>query len=618
MFVLDKINNPDDIKKLDKSLFNELAQDLRTEIINVVSKNGGHLASSLGVVELTIALLYSYNFPEDKLVWDVGHQSYAYKILTERKDLFSTLRQWKGLSGFPKITESKYDAFGTGHASTSISSALGIAVARDLKKENNKVIAVIGDGSMTGGLAFEGLNNAGHLHKDMLVILNDNEMFISDRVGALGQYFTKILSGGLFSKVEKQLEILARRLKNTGDSLLKVAKRVKTLFFPGMVFEEMGFCYLGPVDGHDINGLIEIFENIKKLKGPVLLHIVTKKGKGYEHAENEPEKFHGLGKFDKETGKTQKMKLTACSYTEVFGESIVKLAKKDSSIIAVTAAMAQGTGLEKFQKEIPDRFFDVGIAESHAVTFASGLAVNGMKPICALYSTFMQRAYDNIIHDVCLQNLPVVLALDRAGIVGEDGATHNGVFDISYLRLIPNLTIMCPSDDIELSSMLKFGLYSCNGPVALRYPRGEAVKSHRENNNLDIKLGKAEIIFDKGKTTVIAVGSMVYPARLAIERLIKEKIYLKLINARFVKPFDEKTIRKIAEDSKQIITIEENVLAGGFGSLVREVLSDMNIPIHSIGIPDEFVQHGAQDIVRNFYGLTEEKLYKQFKGLSGA
>jgi 1-deoxy-D-xylulose-5-phosphate synthase len=615
---LDKISKPSDIKNLQKTSLTELSQEIRNYIIKIVSKNGGHLASSLGVVDLTVALFYVFDFErdKDKLIWDVGHQAYTHKILTGRFSSFPTLRQYKGISGFPKIDENPYDVFGTGHSSTSISAGLGFAVARDLNKADNNIISIIGDGSMTGGQAFEGLNNAGHLGKDMLVILNDNEMFISERVGALGKYFTKILSGGFVKNAEKKVDYLVKKFKLPKNIIDTLLKRIKTILTPGMLFEELGFSYFGPVDGHDINTLIDVLTKIKKLKGPVLLHVVTKKGKGYQYAEEAPSKFHGLGKFDKETGETTKISTTSApTYTQIFGKTLLEEASKNDKIIAITAAMCEGTGLLEFEKKYPDRYFDVGIAEPHAITFSAGLAKNGFKPVCAIYSTFLQRAYDQIIHDVCLQNLPVIFAIDRAGIVGEDGATHNGVFDLSYLRIIPNLVIMSPKDETELAQMLRVAL-TLNKPCAIRYPRGSGYGIKTTENSSILDIGKAEMIFEKGDITVIAIGSTVYPSKFAIEKLQQENINLKLVNLRFLKPIDEDLIRNLAHNSKAIITVEENVLAGGMGSYVREILSDENIKIFSIGLPDEFIEHGPQNKIRDIYNLSEEKLSVIFRQIS--
>ena len=613
---LDKIKKPSDIKLIDQNILPELADEIRKYVISIVSKNGGHLASSLGVVELTIALFRVFDLENDKIIWDVGHQSYIHKILTDRFNKFSTLRQYKGISGFPNISESKYDAFGTGHSSTSISAALGFVAARDLLAQDNKVIAVIGDGSMTGGLAFEGLNNAGHLGKDVLVILNDNEMFISNRVGALGKYFTRILSGKLVRSIEEKIDYLLEKFKLPSHIISTLIKRLKTIFTPGMVFEELGFYYYGPVNGHDIDGLTNILHKMKDRKGPRLLHIITKKGKGYEHAEADPSKFHGLGKFHEHTGETLKIKEKGITYTEIFGKTLVEAAEKDKTIVAITAAMCDGTGLCDFAERFPDRYFDVGIAESHALTFAAGLAANGLKPVCALYSTFLQRGYDQIIHDICLQDLPVVIAIDRAGIVGEDGATHNGVFDLSYLRIIPNLVVMAPKDENELALMLNSAL-SLNKPVAIRYPRGlgEGVEINNKHKLLSLKkLSKPEIIFDEGIITVIAIGNMVWPCKRAIEQLYdKENIKIKLLNLRCLKPLDEDFIRDIASSSNAIITVEENVLAGGMGSYIKEIVGEQKTSVYSFGIPDEFVEHGSQEKIRDLYNLNEERLLVIFR-----
>ncbi|MDR1926272.1 MAG: 1-deoxy-D-xylulose-5-phosphate synthase, partial [Endomicrobium sp.] len=469
MKILDIVNNPQDLKKVKKENLPVLAKEIRKKIIDTISKNGGHLASSLGVVDLTVAIHRVFNTPTDKIIWDVGHQSYAHKILTGRKDEFETIRIHNGLSGFPKRSESEHDVFGVGHSSTSISAALGFAVTRDLKNEKYKVVAIIGDGSMTNGLAFEGLQNAGHLKKNMLVILNDNEMFISQKIGAIAGYLAKLLTAGMARKVEEKVMKTVSRFHGFGSPFRKLIKRVKVMLFPGMLFEEMGFTYVGPVQGHDIDNLTVILRNLKDIKGPVLLHVITKKGKGYAPAEEDPIKFHGVGKFDVETGKTMENK--AVTYTKIFSETLIKLAHVDKKIVAITAAMPEGTGLDKFAQNFPDRYFDVGIAEGHAVTFAAAMAAAGMQPVCAISSTFMQRAIDNLIHDVALQNLPVIFALDRAGLVGEDGGTNHGVFDLSYLNYIPKLIIMSPSDEDELQHMLKTALNS-NKPCVIRYPKG--------------------------------------------------------------------------------------------------------------------------------------------------
>ncbi|HBU70270.1 MAG TPA: 1-deoxy-D-xylulose-5-phosphate synthase [Elusimicrobia bacterium] len=611
MTVLDMINKPNDLRNIKRSLLPDLAAEIREKIISTVSKNGGHLAPSLGTVELTIALHYVFDAPKDKLLWDVGHQAYAHKILTGRKDTFDTLRTFGGLSGFPKISESEYDAFGVGHSSTSISAALGMAVARDLKHEDNKVVAIIGDGSMTGGLAFEGLQNAGHLGSDLLVILNDNQMFISHRVGALAGYLTKLLTAGTFKKLEKRVEQFFQRMHFWGSSILRVAKRFKVLLFPGMLFEEMGFAYVGPVDGHDIERLIEIFSNIKKLKGPVLLHVITKKGKGYSHAEKEAPKFHGIGKFDVETGEPLSTS-SVPSYTEVFSDTLTKIAESDEKITAITAAMPEGTGLDTFASKFKDRFFDVGIAEGHAMTFAAGLAANGMKPVCAIYSTFAQRALDQMIHDVALQKLPVVLALDRAGLVGEDGATHHGAFDLSFTRLIPNYIIMAPSDENELKDML-YTAVNLNSPVMLRYPRGIGTGAKIESAMVKLPVGKARVLSEGRDFTIFALGNMVGPSLEAAKLLKPLGISCGVIDMRFLKPLDEKIVLETAKKTKAVAAAEENSLLGGLNSAVCEILQGSGVRMLKIGLPDSFVEHGSPKILREKYGLTAEKIADRIK-----
>ncbi len=599
--VLDKIDKPTDIKLIRKELLPKLIEEIREEIINTVSKTGGHLASSLGTVELITAIHYVFNAPEDKIIFDVGHQAYTHKLLTGRRNKFHTLRQYQGISGFPSREESEYDCFGTGHSSTAISAALGFAVARDLKKEKHKVIAVIGDGSMTGGLAFEGLNNAGHINTDILVILNDNEMFISHRVGAIAGYLARILTLGLVKKIEKKIEKFLRRLHFLGLYILRVAKRFKLLLFPGMLFEEMGFSYLGPINGHDFFSLVSILTKIKEMRGPIVLHVITKKGKGYEHAEKDPIKFHGTTSFEIETGMSNS-KSTIPTYTEVFAKTLTELAKKDQKIIAITAAMAEGTGLNIFAKEIPERFFDVGIAEQHALTFAAGLAADGFKPVCAIYSTFLQRGYDQIIHDIALQNLAVVIAIDRAGIVGEDGKTHQGIFDISYLRPIPNLIIMSPKDENELRHML-FSALKLNRPVVIRYPRGKGIGVQFEPELKYLPLGKAEVIKEGKDIYILAIGNSVNYSMEAIKFL--KDISAGVVNMRYIKPLDEEIIREISKKVKYMVTVEENVSAGGFGSAVREIIPS-HVKILSIALPDKFIEHGSQEFLRKKYGLSPE------------
>lgn len=611
---LDMIESPKDLKLLNSSQLNLLAGEIRHKIITTVAKTGGHLASSLGAVELTIALHYVFNCPSDKIVWDVGHQSYAHKLITGRSKRFYTLRQYKGISGFPKIKESEYDAFGTGHSSTAISAALGIAKARDIKKENFKVIAVVGDGALTGGMAFEGLNQAGHLKSDLIVVLNDNKMSIAPNVGALSAYLGKMVTHPMYKQTRKKVEkFLKRWSKKAAERAFALEDTIRAMSGPGLLFKEMGFRYFGPVDGHDVGSLIRLFNNIKDVKGPVLIHLITRKGKGYAYAEEEVTKFHGISQFDIESGKRIKLG-EHITYTNAFSNALIKLGKEDSRIVGITAAMAPGTGLDKFAKEFPNRFFDVGIAEQHAVTFAAGLAISGFRPVVAIYSTFLQRAYDQIVHDVCLQKLPVVFAVDRAGIVGEDGATHQGCFDLSYLRNIPNMKIMVPKDENELGHMLKTAL-ELDCPVAIRYPRGSGVGIGIENP-LEVMEVKAEILKEGKDVLVLGIGPIVYEALEAANEL-KKKISVCVVNSRFVKPLDEKRIIGLAKKIKKVVTIEENTINGGFGSAVLELLEKENIKadVRRIGIPDKFIEHGSQEQLRKDVGLTKSNIIKVIKEL---
>ncbi|NWF52409.1 MAG: 1-deoxy-D-xylulose-5-phosphate synthase [Nitrospirae bacterium] len=612
---IETIKKHSDIKNFTLSGLKELSKELREIIIKQVSINGGHLASNLGVIELTIALHYVFNSPIDKIIWDVGHQCYTHKLLTGRYEKFTTLRKYGGISGFPKRDESEHDVFGTGHSSTSISAALGIIEARDKKSENFKVIAVIGDGSMSSGLAFEGLNNAGHLKKDIIVILNDNEMSISQNVGALSAYLNRILTGDFYQKFKKETKSFIEGIPKLGKKASKLAQRaeemLKGLFLPGILFEELGFNYVGPIDGHNIELLIETFKRIKNASSPMLVHVVTKKGKGYKFSEKSPSLFHGIGPFKIETGASRTG--GELTYSEVFGNTLIELASKDNRIIAISAAMKEGTGLEKFSEKYSERFYDVGIAEPHAVTFAAGLATQGLKPVVAIYSTFLQRAIDEIIHDVCLQNLPVVFAIDRAGIVGEDGPTHSGAFDISYLRHIPNIIIMAPKDGFELKSMLEFALTQ-NCPVAIRYPRGNIDQSLAIKSPVsEIHLGEGEVIKDGKDIALIAIGNTVYPALSASELLEENGISAMVVNARFVKPLDHRLLFSIVSKIKKIVTIEENALTGGFGSAVLEFLNNtdkLDIKVHRIGLPDKFIEQGSQTELRQKYGLDERSIYK--------
>ena len=610
--LLNTVNNPQDLKKLPPELLPQLAQEIREKIIATVSKTGGHLAPSLGVVELTIALHYVFECPRDKIIWDVGHQAYAHKLLTGRQDRFPTLRQYGGLSGFPKRSESPYDAFDTGHSSTSISAALGMAAARCLKKERNRVIAVIGDGAMTAGLAFEGLNNAGDLNKDLIVILNDNGMSIAPNVGAMSSFFSRQFTRPTMVFLKKQIENLLGALPAIGDDLLTFAKKsqdsLKAFFTPGMLFEALKFTYLGPVKGHRLDHLIETLQNVKNLQGPILVHVLTTKGKGYEPAESDPTGFHGLGRFDPDTGEAKKSVGEVPSYTQVFGDTLLRLAQDDPKIVAISAAMPDGTGLVDFRQDFPDRFFDVGICEQHAVTFAAGLAMGGMRPVAAIYSTFMQRAYDQVLHDVCMQNLPVVLALDRGGIVGEDGETHQGLFDLSFLRHLPNLTLMAPKDENEMRDML-YTAVEHPGPVALRYPRGKGVGVAFSSTLQKIAIGKAEVLREGEDLLILALGASVYPALAAAEQLSVRGFSATVVNARFVKPLDENLILTLAAKHSRVLTVEENVLAGGFGSAILELLADhglAGVSVKRLGIPDIFLEHGAPNILRQKYGLDAD------------
>ncbi len=613
--LLATISSPADLKKLPPELLPQVAQEIRETIITTVSKTGGHLAPSLGVVELTLALHYVFDTPRDKIIWDVGHQAYAHKLLTGRQEQFATLRQYGGLSGFPKRAESLYDAFDTGHSSTSISAALGMASARCLKRERGRVIAVIGDGALTAGLALEGLNNAGDLHKDLIVILNDNGMSIAPNVGAMSSFFSRKLTGRTMVFLKKRVEQLLGALPGIGDDLLALAKKsedaMKAFFTPGMLFEALKFTYLGPVNGHRFSHLIETLQNVKHLEGPVLVHVLTTKGKGYPPAETDPTGFHGLGKFDPDTGVAKKSVGEVPSYTEVFGDTLVRLAEEDRRLIAITAAMPDGTGLVDFRAKFPDRFFDVGICEQHAVTFAAGLAVEGLRPVVAIYSTFLQRAYDQVLHDVCLQNLPVVFALDRGGIVGEDGETHQGLFDLSYMRHIPNLVLMAPKDEDELRHLL-YTAVNHPGPVALRYPRGRGVGVSFSSTLYRIPLGRAEVLREGDDLLILAVGASVYPSLSAAAELEKLGYQATVINARFIKPLDEQLLLSLAARTGRVLTVEENVAQGGFGSAVLELLADhgLLVPVKRLAIPDKFVEHGAPNLLRQKYGLDAEGIRK--------
>lgn len=609
--ILERVNNPEDLKSLSIGELNQLAGEIRQFIIENVSKTGGHLAPNLGVVELTIALHRCFDSPRDKFVWDVGHQAYVHKILTGRREKFGGLRQLGGISGFPKRIECPHDVFDTGHSSTSVSGALGIAIARDLRKEDHQVVAVIGDGALTGGMAFEALNHAGHIRTNLIVVLNDNEMSIAENVGAMASYLSRMRTDPKYYKGKEEIENILGRIPKIGPNVLRVLERVKDSFkylvVPGMLFEELGFTYLGPIDGHNIPSLLSILNDAKNIPGPVLVHVLTKKGCGYLPAEENPDKFHGIGPFDQETGISIK-KPGPPSYTEVFSKALVQVAQKDERVLAITAAMPTGTGLDRFHEQFPERFFDVGIAEQHAITLAAGLATQGFKPVVALYSTFLQRAYDQVLHDVALQNLPVIMALDRAGIVGEDGPTHHGLFDYAFLRHIPNLVIMAPKDEAELCDMVQTAAEYC-GPIVFRYPRGAGRGVALPERFQCLPIGKAEILRPGHQVTLLAVGSMVTDALRAAEELAKRGIEAEVINSRFVKPLDEEAIISSLQKTGTLITIEEHVLAGGFGSAVLEMLEDRDIigyPVRRIGIPDEFVEHGASNLLKAKYGLSPQ------------
>jgi|LSQX01.3.fsa_nt_gb 1-deoxy-D-xylulose-5-phosphate synthase len=609
--ILDLIKTPQDIKKLTVSEMNGLAIEIRQLLINSVAECGGHLAANLGVVELTIALHYIFDSPHDKIIWDVGHQSYVHKILTGRREQMKTLRQFGGLSGFPKVEESEHDSFNTGHASTSISAALGMAIARDLKGEKYSVVAFIGDGALTGGIAFEALNHAGQEERDLIVLLNDNEMSISKNVGAMSSYLNRLRTDPSYSRTKEEIETVLHKIPAIGPNIAKAALRfkdmVKYLMVPGKIFEELGFTYIGPVNGHDLSELNKVLGNARKMKGPILIHAITQKGKGYEPALKNPSIFHGIGPFDVETGNPFKKSIK--TYTEVFGDFMLKRAKEDDKLVGITAAMADGTGLARFARNYPERFFDVGICEQHAVTMAAGMARAGLKPVVAIYSSFLQRAYDQVIHDVALQNLPVILAIDRSGLVGEDGPTHHGIFDLAYLRNIPDFTLMAPANENELADML-FTACHLQGPVAIRYPRGIGDGVPVNENPQILPIGKAETLVDGGDLSIIAIGRGVVFGKAVAEKLASLGIQSKVVNARFVKPLDHDLIKKLAIDNQRIVTIEDGCLAGGFGSAIIELLNDKNIKadVLRIGLPDEFIDHGKADLLFDYLNMDSESV----------
>lgn len=619
--ILETINSPADVKALSLEQLKQLAEEIRQLLISVISKTGGHLAPNLGVVELTLALHRVFTTPKDKIVFDVGHQSYIHKIITGRREQFSTLRQYGGLSGFPKRSESEHDAFGTGHSSTSISAALGMAVARDLQGEDYNVIAVIGDGSMTGGMAFEALNNAGTLHKKMIVVLNDNEMSISKNVGAMSEYLYQLRTGETYNKIKHDIEGWLKNME-FGTDVLKAIRRlkgsVKYLMVPTSIFEELGFTYLGPIDGHDMQGLTEVLQAAKKIDGPVLVHVLTKKGKGYKPAEESPNKFHGTGPFDIATGKKIANPNAPITYTEVFGRTLTELANADKDIIGITAAMPDGTGMSTFAKAHPERCFDVGIAEQHAVTSAAGAAAVGLKPVAAIYSTFLQRAYDSVLHDICMQKLHVTLCLDRAGLVGDDGYTHHGVFDYAYLRSMPEMTIMAPKDENELRHMLKTAV-DFDGPVSVRYPRGSGVGVSITEPMHSLAIGKAEVLREGKDVCLWAIGSMVQSALQAADKLAEQGISAGIVNMRFAKPLDEELLLEHAAQYGKIVTLEEGVLQGGVGSAVLETLNAAKMlqkcQVLTLGIPDEFVLHGDKKLLFKDLGLDVETIADKIAAL---
>ena len=609
--ILEKINNLNDIKEISKEECVVLAQEIRTFLIENTSRNGGHLASNLGVVELTMALHIALDLPNDKIIFDVGHQSYTHKILTGRKECFDTLRSYGGMSGFPKRRENECDCFDTGHSSTSISAALGMVVANEINGNDGTVVAVIGDGALSGGMAYEGLNNVARLNRNFIIVLNDNNMSISENVGGMSSYLSNVRAGEFYNDIKNGVVERLNRIPVIGDKLVekirKTKSSIKQLVIPGMLFEDMGITYLGPVDGHNISQMVKIFREARKLDHPVIIHVLTKKGKGYPPAEKYPSKFHGVNPFDIDTGQPIKKK-EKLSYTDVFSKAILKLGEEDENVVAITAAMPDGTGLKRFKNEFPDRFFDVGIAEEHAVTFAAGLALGGMKPYFAVYSSFLQRSYDQILHDVCIQDLPVVFCIDRAGLVGADGETHQGIFDLSYLSNIPNMNIFAPKNKYELYDVVKYSS-DFKHPLAIRYPRGEAydgLKEFREK----IEYGKSEYIYKEKDIAILAVGSMVKTAVEVRERLKEEGYNATVVNARFVKPIDENMIIEVLRNHKYIVTMEENVINGGYGERVLRFISELNeyAEVINVAIPNVYVEHGNVDLLKKEIGLDTETI----------
>jgi len=622
--LFDKINSPEDLKKIERGELPVIADEIRKVLLETISQTGGHLSSNLGVVELTLALHYVFNSPVDKFIWDVGHQSYVHKLLTNRKDRFDTLRQYQGLCGFTNRDESEHDHWNCGHGGTSITAASAFAQARDLNKQDHAVIAIIGDGSMTSGMAFEGLNYTGHAKNDMIVILNDNEMSISENVGGMSAHLSQIMTGQVMTKIKREIDDMLLAIPGIGKDISRYAHRldeaIKGVFIPGRLFEDLGFRYVGPVDGHNTEHLIDCFNSIKDLKGPTLVHVITRKGKGYEVAEEKSDVWHGAKPFDVETGKFLKTKKSPPAYTSVFADTLIQLAEEDEKVIGITAAMPDGTGISKFGKAFPERTFDVGMAEQQAVSFAGALSIEGLRPVAAIYSTFLQRAYDQVVHDVCLMNLPVTFALDRAGIVGEDGATHQGLYDISYLRTLPNMVIMGPKDENEMRHMLKTAVYH-PGPASLRYPRGAGLGVALDEDLKELEIGKAEVLREGTDLAIFAFGHMVYPALETAELLAEKNISAAVINARFAKPVDKDLIFKYAVSTGRLATIEEHSVMGGFGSAVLEALHETEVggktEVKCIGVEDSVIEHGAPAIIRKNLKLDPESMCKTLEEFVG-
>jgi 1-deoxy-D-xylulose-5-phosphate synthase len=617
--VLDAIDSPADVRRLQRSDLSRLAEEIREEIVSTCSQVGGHVAPSLGVVELTLALHYVFDTPTDKLIWDVGHQAYAHKLVTGRRERFKTLRQEGGISGFPKREESIYDPFGSGHSGTSISAALGMAEARDLRGDDYKVVAIIGDGGLTAGMAFEALNCAGEQKRDLIVVVNDNEMSISKSVGAVSAYLNRIMAGHRVNRFREDIKKFLQEIPGIGKSVVSFAKHaeesLKGLMVPGILFEELGFQYFGPLEGHHLDHLIETFRNIRKLKGPIIVHVLTTKGKGYPPAEANPDIYHGVGQFERATGRVYDNS-TPPTYTQIFGRTLAELAGEDERVVAITAAMPLGTGLTEFAERFPERFYDIGIAEQHGVTFAAGLALEGMRPVVAIYSTFLQRAYDQIVHDVCLQRIPVVFAMDRGGIVGEDGPTHQGLFDLSFLRHIPGMILMAPKDENELRRILVTAIQYEDGPIAFRYPRGKGYGVPLDKKIKPLEIGRGEVLHEGEDVLLLAIGSTVYPSLEAAALLDKEGIGVTVVNSRFVVPLDEELIGDLVGRHRALITVEENVVAGGFGSAVLEFLHARGCSppaAHCLGIPARFVEHSPQAVLRRKYRLDPEGIAQEVR-----